>query len=76
MEMNEVIHDVMGELYWTTLGKKKILRKLRKYREVNVNDVYCELTLCLPWPKQPPTFKNVGGAWPPSHHPPWGVAAP
>ena len=47
MEMNEVIHDVMGELYWTTLGKKKILRKLRKYSEISVNNVYCEVTLIL-----------------------------
>merc|ERR1712026_395925 len=30
---------------------------------------------CLPWPKQPPTLKNVGGLGPPSH-PPWGGLLP
>merc|ERR1712197_155635 len=30
---------------------------------------------CLPWPKQPPTLKNVGALGPPSH-PPWGGLLP
>merc|ERR1739836_47801 len=30
---------------------------------------------CLPWPKQPPTLKNVGALGPPSH-PPWVGCCP
>ena len=30
MKVNEVIHDVMSELYWSTLGKFEKLRRAEK----------------------------------------------
>ena len=47
MKVNEVIHDVMSDLYWTTLGKIEKLSKLRKYSEINVNNMYCAISLIL-----------------------------